>query len=56
MEKIAKDLASNLNTYKTNKGDETLSITVSALDKLKTIVDYFNKYPLLGTKYFDYID
>ena len=56
MEEIAKSLSSNLNTYKTNKGDETLSITVTAIDKLKTVVDYFSKYPLLGTKYLDFND
>jgi hypothetical protein len=56
MEEIAKSLCSNLNKYKTNKGDETLCITVTAIDKLKTVVDYFSKYPLLGTKYLDYID
>lgn len=56
MEEIAKSLSSNLNIYKTNKGDETLSITVTSIDKLKTVIDYFYKYPLLGTKYLDFID
>ena len=56
MEEIAKSLSSNLNIYKTNKGDETLSITVTSIDKLKTVIDYFYKYPLLGTKCLDFID
>jgi LAGLIDADG endonuclease len=56
MEEIAKCLFSNLDKHKTSKGDEILSITVASKDKLKIIVNYFNKYSLLGTKYIDYTD
>jgi hypothetical protein len=56
MEEIAKCLSSNLDKHKTSKGDEILSITVTSIDKLKLIVNYFNEYSLLGTKYIDYKD
>jgi hypothetical protein len=56
MQEIAKYLSSNINIYKTNIGDETLSITVTSINKLKTVIGYFNKYPLLGTKYLDFYD
>ena len=56
MEEISKCLLSNLDKHKTSKGDEILSITVTSIDKLKIIVNYFNNYSLLGTKFFDYAD
>jgi LAGLIDADG endonuclease/Cytochrome c oxidase subunit III len=56
MEEIAKCLSSSLDKHKTSKGDEILSITVTSIDKIKIIVNYFNKYSLLGTKYIDYSD
>lgn len=56
MEEIAKCLSSSLDKHKTSKGDEILSITVTSIDKIKIIVNYFNKYSLLGTKYIDYTD
>jgi hypothetical protein len=33
-----------------------LSVSVTSLDKLRPIVDYFNKYPLLGVKGLDLKD
>jgi hypothetical protein len=51
----------NILTY-TKKGKTTqelaelLSVSVTRLDKLKPIVDYFNKYPLLGLKAKDFKD
>jgi hypothetical protein len=61
MEIIAKFLMCNILTY-TKKGKTTqelaelLSVSVTRLDKLKPIVDYFNKYPLLGLKAKDFKD
>jgi hypothetical protein len=55
MEIIAKFLMCSVITY-TKKSNTTqelaelLSVSVSRLEKLKPIVDYFNKYPLLGLK------
>ena len=43
MKEIAKSLSSNLNIYKTNKGNETLCITVTSINKLKMVVYYFSK-------------
>lgn len=51
----------NILTYKkkgktTQELAELLSVSVTRLDKLKPIVDYFNKYPLLGLKAKDFKD
>jgi hypothetical protein len=51
MENIAQSLSCNLLTYKKSKSDDNiLSVYVSAIDKVKILVDYFNIYPLLGIK------
>jgi hypothetical protein len=50
MQKIAKFLSGNMNTYITRQNKEFLAINISAIDKLTFIVNYFNKYPLAGTK------
>ncbi len=53
MTKLASFLSCDLKTYeiKTGSGSlEVLSTSVSAIGKLETIVNYFNKYPLLGVK------
>jgi hypothetical protein len=53
MEELALCLSCNLNTYK-NKTVEVLSLSVSALDNIKIIMNYFDKYPLIGDKLNDY--
>lgn len=52
MEEIANCLSCNLKTYNLVKPYKTsvLSVNITAIDKLKTLVDYFDKYPLLGIK------
>jgi len=54
MQTLASFLSCNLNTYTNNLGVEILSVNVSSIDNIKLLVDYFNKYPLLGTKSEDY--
>lgn len=62
MEKIAQFLgASNLLTYtinnpKSKSTTEMLSVSITSLEKFRPIVDYFNKYPLLGVKGLDFKD
>lgn len=42
-------------TYSSNKTQtEILSLTVSAIGKLESLVNYFDKYPLIGDKLNDY--
>lgn len=56
MEKLAIFLDCPVKTYSSNKTNtEVLSLTVSALGKLELLVNYFDKYPLIGDKYNDYI-
>ena len=33
---------------------EVLSLSVTSVKNLKHIIEYFNNYPLLGTKYLDF--
>ena len=53
MEELASTLSCNLITYK-NKTGEVLSIYVSSFDNIKTIINYFDKYTLIGDKLNDY--
>lgn len=53
MNDLASFLSCNVNSY-TAKNKEVLSLHVSAIDNLKLIVDYFNKYPLMGNKLNDF--
>lgn len=55
MESLSKFLLCKLSIYKTNKG-EILSLSVSAIDKIESVIEYFNKYPLLGIKGKDFKD
>jgi hypothetical protein len=55
MDLLAKFLNCKLLVYE-NKTGKVLSVSISAIDQIKFIVDYFNKYPLLGTKSKDYKD
>jgi len=55
MEKISQTLLCNLTVYE-SKNNKILSIKVVAIDKIKLIISYFNKYPLLGIKWKDFKD
>lgn len=53
METLATFLSCKLSTYVIKAGSgskEVLSLSVTSIDKLEFIVNYFNKYPLLGVK------
>lgn len=55
MEKLAFFLECPVKTYSSNKTQtEVLSLTVSALGKLELLVNYFDKFPLIGEKAKDY--
>jgi hypothetical protein len=54
MNELASFLSCNLNSYKTAKDTEVLSLYVSSVNNIKFIVDYFNKYPLIGNKLNDF--
>jgi hypothetical protein len=58
MEEIANCLSCDVKTYNILKNDRTtiLSLTVTAIDKLKVVINYFNKYPLLGIKGINFND
>jgi hypothetical protein len=50
---LASFLSCNLKTYTINgksQSTEVLSVSVTSIEKLGSIVNYFNKYPLLGVK------
>jgi len=53
MEKISQTLLCNLIVYE-SKNNKILSIKVVAIDKIKLIISYFNKYTLLGIKREDF--
>jgi LAGLIDADG endonuclease len=55
MEEIAKCFLCNLSKYKTNSG-EVLSVSITSINKLNVIIEYFDIYNLLGIKYNDFID
>ena len=54
MESLASFLSCNLTSYTDNKNSEILCISVSSLDSIKFLLDYFNKYPLIGDKLNDF--
>ena len=55
MEKLASFLNCDVKFYNSNKTQtEVLSLTVAAIGKLKLLVNYFDKYPLIGDKAKDY--
>ena len=61
MELIAKNLECNVLNYKAKtlilfKTVEILSVSLTALNKIKILIDYFNSFPLIGTKYKDFKD
>lgn len=53
METLALFLSCKLNTYTMNSKfnpQEVLSLSVTGIKNLEFLVNYFNKYPLLGIK------
>jgi Cytochrome c oxidase subunit III/LAGLIDADG endonuclease len=64
MEKLSIFLSCKLSTYKTPQGqraggldnNKVLSLNVTSIGNIKFIIDYFNKFPLLGIKYKDFKD
>jgi len=54
MENLALFLSCNLTSYINNTNSEILSVSVSSLDSVKLLVNYFNKYPLIGDKLNDF--
>lgn len=63
MEKIGDFLYCNIITNKKNptvplklEPIDTLSASVTSLDKIEPVIDYFNKYPILGVKGLDFKD
>ena len=55
MEKLANFLDCKFSIYN-NKTGKVLSLNVTSLEKVGFVVNYFNRYPLLGTKYKDFKD
>ena len=56
MLKLALFFQTNLKSYNSNNTkSEVLSIYVSSIKNISSIVNYFDKYPLLGEKYNDYV-
>lgn len=55
MEKLANFLDCKLSIYN-NKTGKVLSLNVTTLEKVGFVVNYFNQYPLLGTKCKDFKD
>jgi hypothetical protein len=56
MNKIAEFLKVDLKKYCTLDKREVLSVSVTSIDKLSIIVNYFNTYNMLGIKHSDYLD
>lgn len=55
MEKLALFLDCSVKIYSSNKTQiEVLSLTVSAIGKIGSLVDYLDRYPLIGDKLNDY--
>lgn len=55
MDKLAKFLGCKLSLFDTKTG-KVLSLNVSSIDKIGFIINYFSKYPLLGSKNYDFED
>ena len=55
MENLALFLRCTVKSYNSNKShSEVLSLSVSSIDNIKLLIDYFSKYPLLGEKWDNY--
>ena len=55
MQELGLFLDCPVKTYSSNKTQtEVLSLTVSAIGKISPLVNYFDKYPLIGDKFNNY--
>jgi hypothetical protein len=54
MENLALFLSCNLKSYTNNTGSEILSLSISSINSVKFLINYFNSYPLLGDKINDF--
>jgi len=54
MESLALFLSCNLTSYTDNRNSEILCVSVSSLDSVKFLLNYFNEYPLIGDKLYDF--
>ena len=50
METLALFLSCSLQSYTNNTNSDILTVNVSSLDSVKFLINYFNKYPLIGDK------
>ena len=50
MENLALFLSCNLKNYTNNTNSEILSLSISSINSVKFLINYFNSYPLLGDK------
>lgn len=55
MKELALFLHSNVKSYTSNKfGVEVLSLSVQSIENIENLIQYFDKYPVLGEKYTKY--
>ena len=54
MENLALFLSCNLKNYTNNTNSEILSLSISSINSVKFLINYFNSYPLLGDKIKDF--
>ena len=55
MENLALFLRCNVKSYNSNKShSEVLSLSVASIDNIGLLINYFEKYPLLGEKWDNY--
>ena len=55
MENLALFLRCSVKSYNSNKShSEVLSLSVSSIDSISLLINYFSKYPLLGEKWDNY--
>jgi hypothetical protein len=54
MENLALFLNANLKTYKNNTNSEVLSVSIQSINNVSFLIDYFNKFPLIGDKLTDF--
>jgi hypothetical protein len=51
MENLASFLKCNVKNYNSNKSNsEVLSLSVTSIENIQLLINYFKKYPLLGEK------
>lgn len=54
MEDLALFLSCNLKSYTNNSNSELLTLYVSSISNIQLLINYFNKYPLIGNKLDDF--